>query len=228
MPDTFCTCKSHCTTFNHETGTYFGGQLINRTAAFRHRLDDSRSTTLDDITRHVASSILNEAPELGPIVHGDGGSLPSPLRAAALPMELTTLEGEIRDRISWTATARPLVFAIDPVPDIDFVNPLASSDYIPNDGPHTLHPSNHNNIAFIENESRLYGMLESLRTGVFAVEQEALDGLVDEVYTGLNRMTGHKRSEWERQRSKVRAVVEGYAVVETGKSCKELRLGGRN
>ena len=223
MPDTFCTCKSHCATHNHETGTYDGGQLISRATALRHRMDDNRSANLDSFTRHVASSILNEVPGLGPIVHGDGGPAPSSFQVATLPTEFTTLEGEIRDRISWTATVRPLGFAVDPISDIDFENPLNSSYYIPNDGPHALNPSNYNNIPFIENEGRLYEILGNLRTDILAVDQEVLDGLVDKVYAGLNRMMAHKRCEWERQRSKVRAIVKGYTVVDTGKTCKESR-----
>ena len=216
MPDVLCTCKSHCTTYNHETGTYDGGQFVNRTAAFRHRLDDNRSATLDDFTSNVASSILNDAPGLRFIRDSNAVVSPSPLQAAALPGEVITLEGEIRDRISWTATGRPLAFATDPIPDLDFENPLTSSHYIPNAGPHVLHPSIPKNTAFIENESRLYEILGSLKTDILAVDQEVLDDLSDKVTTGLHRMMEHKKCEWERQRAKTRAIAKGYAVVNTG------------
>lgn len=123
-------------------------------------------------------------------------------------------EGEIRDRISWTGT--PLVFAIDPVPDLDFESPLSSSRYVPNDGPHLLHPSNTTNIPFIENESRLYEILENLSACALPVDQGVLDDLTDMVITVLYRMMDHKRFEWERQRWKTRAIKQGYTVVSTG------------
>lgn len=215
MPDIFCTCKSHCTTYNHATRSYYGGQFVNRTTAFRHRLDDNRSATLDSFTHRIASSILNEAPGLG-FIHPSDDTLDPSSQIPAFPAEVITIEGEIRDRIPWMATTRPIVFAIDPVPDLEFENPLASPHYIPNHGPHALHPSNPNNIAFIENESRLYEILGNLGAGILAVDQEALDDLIDKVSTGLNRMMEHKRCEWERQRSRARAIAEGYSVVNTG------------
>ena len=216
MPDVFCTCRSHCATYNHEIGSYDGGQFISRTSAFRHCQDDNRSAALDSFTSHVASSILNEAPGLGPIRVSDETASLSPPLPASLPGEVITLEGEIRDRITWTATSRPLAFATDPVPDLEFENPLASPHYIPNNGGHALHPSNHNNIAFIENESRLYEILCNLTADVLAVNQELLDDLVDKVHAGLQRMMEHKRCEWERQKSKTRAIAKGHAVVGTG------------
>jgi hypothetical protein len=220
MATVFCTCKSHCTTYNQGTGTYYGGDFVTKIVAHRHRLDDNRSATLHDSTDHASSSILNDTPGpelLRPCT--DAPILSSQI--AALPAEVTTLEGEIRDRISWTATARPLVFAVDPVPDVEFKSPLASPRYIPNHGPQALNPSNHNNVAFIENESRLYEIVGSLRMGVFAVDQELLDDLLEKVSTGQYRMMEHKRCEWERQRSRSRAIEKGYIVVNTGKIYKE-------
>jgi hypothetical protein len=216
MVDVFCTCKSHCTTYNHDTKAYDGGQVINKSTAYRHRMDDNRSVTLDRFARHVASSILNETPGLGIIRPSNGVPIFSPLDATALPGEVMTLEGEIRDRISWMATSTHLVFAIDPVPDLDFENPLNSSQFIPNNGTHLLNPSNPINIPFIENESRLYEILGNLRTGTLPIDQEVLEDLVDMVTIGLGRMMEHKGSEWERQRGRTRAIARGYDVVNTG------------
>lgn len=216
MPDIFCTCKSYCTTYNHETRSYDGGKFVNRITAFRHRQDDSRSATLDGFASHVASSILNETPELGLIQASDEAASLSPLQTAALPGEVITLEGEIRNRISWMATGRPLAFATDPVPDLNFENPLVSPHYIPNNGRHVLHPSNPSNIAFIENESRLFEIRDNLRADILPVDQEVLDDLTDKVNAGLHRMMEHKRYEWERQKSKTRAIAKGHAIVNTG------------
>ena len=223
MAEVRCTCKSHCATYDHETGTNREGQIIHRSVAFRHRQDDKRSTGMDGFTRHVASPTLDEIPGPGLVRPGNEASDPHPSQTAALPPEVATLEGEIRDRTSWMATARPLVFSIDPVPDLEFEDPLVSSQYIPNYGPHALNPSNPNNIAFIENESRLYEIHRDLATDVLPVNGELLDELADKVDTGLRRMMEHKRCEWDRQRSRVRAVAEGYTIVNTGQSCEELR-----
>ena len=180
-------------------------------------MDDNRSVTLDSFARRVASSILDETPGLE-FTHPSNGvsSFLSPLQTAALPGEVMTLEGEIRDRVSWMTTT-PLVFAIDPVPDIDFENPLTSPQYLPNSGPHLLHPSNTKNITFLENEGRLYEILGNLRAGTLPADQEVLEDLIDITTTGLGRMMEHKRTEWERQRWRTWAIAQGYNVVNTGR-----------
>ena len=216
MPDVLCTCKSHCTTYNHETRSYHGGQFINRITASRHHQDNSRSATLDGFASHVASSILSETPGLGIIQASDETATLSPLQTAGLPGVVITLKGEIRDWVSWMATGRHLVFATDPVPDLDFETPLASPHYIPNNGRHALHPSNPNNISFIKNKGRLFEILGNLRTDTLAIDQEVLDDLTNKVNTGLHWVMEHKRHEWERQQSKTRAIAKGHTVIKTG------------
>ena len=110
----------------------------------------------------------------------------------------------------------PLVFAVDPIPDHGFENPLCSPHYIPNNGWHVLHPSHPNTIAFIENESHLYEILGTLKRDILAIDQEVLEDLNDRATVGLHQMMNHKRCEWERQRLKTWAIVKGYAVVNTG------------
>ena len=216
MADVFCTCRSHCATFNDETGVYEGGQFVRRTTASRHRTDDGRSVVLDGFSRRVASSVLGETQSIG-LIHPDNEAVgTSPLQTAALPRMVITIEGEIRERISWMATSKPLAFASDPISDSDFDNPLASPRYIPNSGKHALHPSNPQNVAFIENESRLYEIFGTLKADLSGIDRGVLDGLADKVILGQHRMMEHKRSEWERQRLKTRAIVEGHVVVNTG------------
>lgn len=228
MSDVFCACKSYCATYNDETGSHDGGRFIPRSTAFRHRQDDRLSTTLDNFASRVASSILSEEPGPKLIQASDeAGIFPTP-PTATLPEEVITLDGEIRDRISWTGTGRPLVFALDPVPDFDFENPLCSLHYIPNDDRHALYPSNPSNTAFIENESCLYEILATLKRDILAVDQEILDDLNDRVAVGLHRMMNHKRCEWERQQSKTRAIAKGYAVVNTGETPGTLWKYGQN
>jgi len=216
MADVFCTCRSHCTTVNHETGVYEGGQFVRKTTAFRHRADDGRPAVLDGFARRVAYTVLNESQSIGLIYPDNEAVGASPLQRAALPQIVITIEGEIRERISWMATSKPLVFASDPVPDFDFDNPLASPRYIPNSGQHALHPSNTKNVAFIENESRLYEIFGTLKADLLGVDRDVLDCLADKIILGQHRMMEHKRSEWERQRLKTRAIVEGHVVVNTG------------
>lgn len=214
-----CTCKSYCTTYDRESGTYVGGQYISRSTAHRHQLDDNRSRTLDGFASHVASSVLDESSGLRPSRnHGVIASV-SALQSTALPGELLTIEEELRDRISWTPTKEPLRFAVDPVPDLDFENPLASIDYIPNSGQHTLLPSDSRNVAFIENENRLYEIVGHLKYIALSGRedlQDSLEDLIEKAAAGSDRMMEHKRSEWERQRMKIRAIENGFIVVNTG------------
>ena len=218
-PSVFCTCRSHCSTYDPQTGEYRGGQLINRNTAYLHRKDDDRSTNLDKFATHVASSVL-EASSLLRLPHNARES--SPLHLETLPQELLTLEQELRDRVSWTPTRRPLVFVGGPLPNTMFENPLLAPDYVPNAGPCALLPSHPYNIGFIENESRLYEIrvqLEQLRTA-----QEICERLSDQVDVGLRRMMEHKRDEWDRQRLKSRATASGFVVVDTGEARMSLLI----
>jgi hypothetical protein len=220
MPeDVLCTCKSYCTTYDRETRTHIGGQLINRSTAHRHRLDDNRSPALDGFANHVASSVLDDTSGLRPLRNCGVAASVSVLQRTVLPGELITIEGEVRDRISWTPTRKPLRFAVDPVPDLDFESPLASIDYIPNSGQHTLLPSDPRNIAFIENENRLYeivGHLKYIALSSHEDLEDLLEDLIDKATAGLRRMMEHKKTEWERQRMKIQAIENGFIVVNTG------------
>lgn len=210
-PPVLCTCRSHCSTYDPQTEKYHGGQYIPRTTAHLHRRDDNRSTDLNRFATHVASSVLEGSSLLELPYHAQNSSS---LRLESLPRELFTLEQEIRDRISWTPTHRPLVFVRDPVPDTTFENPSSAPDYIPNAGLCALDPSHSYNVAFIENESRLFEIrarLEQLRT-----HQEICEELSNQVDIGQQRMMEHKGNEWDRQRLKSKAVARGLNVVDTG------------
>lgn len=214
-PNVLCTCRSHCSTYDRQTGKYYGGQYINRNTAYLHRRDDNRSTDLNRFAAHVASSVL-EGPSLLGLQYNAQGT--SPLSLESQPQELLTLEREIRDRIFWTPTHRPLVFAKDPVPDTPFENPLLAPDYVPNAGSCALDPSHPHNVAFLENESRLFeihAQLEELKT-----PQETYEELSDQVNIGQQRMMGHKEKEWDRQRLKSKAMEIGLVVVDTGESAE--------
>jgi hypothetical protein len=138
----------------------------------------------------------------------------SSLRLETQPRELLTLEQEIRDRISWTPTNKPLAFVKDPVPDITFGNPLLAPSYIPNGGLCALDPSHPYNVAFIENESRLFEI--RMQLGQLRTPQEMCEELSNQVDIGQQRMMEHKGNEWNRQRLKSKAVASGLVVVNTG------------
>jgi hypothetical protein len=166
---------------------------------------------LDTFASRVASSVLDGSPLLG-LPHNAQES--SSLSLENQPQELLTLEREIRDRISWTPTHRPLVFAKEPAPDTVFEDPSLAPDYVPNVGLYALDPSHPYNVAFIENESRLFEIRVQLEQSM--APQETCEKLSDQVDVGQQRMMEHKRNEWDRQRLKSNAVANGLVVVDTG------------
>lgn len=210
----FCTCRSHCSKYDAEKDTYTGGQLVSRTTKYQHRKDDNRPKDLASFATRVASTILDEGSHLGlSRGHGDLSTL-SPLATETLPQELLTIEREIHGRITWTPTNWALVFVPDPVPDQVFEDPLSLPSYIPNDGPHALRSSHQRNLAFIENENRLFEII--LHLDSLAHHPEQREALRDMAIDGLKRMMHHKRCEWDRQRKETTAIKNGYVVVHTG------------
>ena len=210
----FCTCRTHCSEYDAETDTFTGGQLVNRSTAFQHRKDDTRSTGLGNFATRVASTILDEGSRLGlSCQHGSLSTL-SPLATEALPHELLTIEREVDGRVTWAPNVRALVFAVDPVPDQDFEDPLSAPNYTPNSGPHALHSFHQRNLAFIENENRLFEIIHHLSSLPGHLEQREV--LTDMVVAGLQKMIHHKRCEWDRQRKATRVTENGHVVVHTG------------
>lgn len=210
-PIVLCTCRSHCSTYDLHTGKYHGGQYINRNTAYLHRRDDNRSTDLDRFATRVASSVLEGSSPAGLPYHAQESSW---LYLETQPQELLTLEQEIRDRISWTPTLRPLVFVTDPVPNATFENPLLTPDYVPNAGLYALDPSHPNNVFFIENESRLFEICARLEQ--LGTPQETCEELSDQVDIGQQRVMEHKGNEWNRRRLRSKAIASGLVVVDTG------------
>ena len=209
-----CTCRSHCTEYNAGTNTYTRGQMVDQATRFQHRRDDIRPGHLDDFATRVASTILDENSHLG-LSHGVGNSsIFSPLSMEMLPQELLTIEAEVRGRITWAPTNQTLVFHNNPVPDRNFEDPLLLSNYVPNSGPHALDESRQRNLAFIENENRLFEITLYLNTLTCYLDQ--CDELGEMVTTGLQEMMRHKKREWDRQRIETTAIDNGFAVVRTG------------
>ena len=138
----------------------------------------------------------------------------SPLSVEVQPQELLTFEREVRGCTTWTPTSWALVFAADPVLDQDFEDPLSVPNYTPNNGPHALNTSHQRNLAFIENENRLFEI--SLHLNSLTHHREQCETLTDMVVSGLQEMMRHKRREWDRQRRATTATHDGFVVVHTG------------
>lgn len=213
-PPVLCTCRTHCSRYDAEKKEYTRGQLVNRATRFEHRRDDNRSIGLDEFGTNVAAAVLDEGSDLG-LSRGlnDSWAL-SPLSMEVLPQELLTFEREVRSRATWTPTSWALVFAADQVPDQDFEDPLSVPNYSPNNGPHALNTSHQRNLAFIENENRLFEIALHLRSLTHHPEQREM--LTDMVAAGLQEMMRHKRREWDRQRRTTTASHDGFVVVHTG------------
>ena len=219
-PLVFCKCRSHCSSYDAEKKEYTGGQLISRATRLKHRGDDNRSVGLDTFATNIASAVLDEGSHLG-LSRGLGDSWgPSPLSAEVLSQELLTFEREVRGRTTWTPTSWALVFAADPVPDQDFEDPLSLPNYSPNNGPHTLNPTHQRNLAFIENENRLFEI--ALHLNSLTQHPGQREALTDMVSGGLQEMMRHKRREWDRQRKVTTAIDDGLVVVRTGLTTSRL------
>lgn len=209
-----CTCRSHCSEYSARTDTYTGGQLVDRATWLQHRQSDTRLEDLDNFATTVASTILDENSHLG-LLRGIGDpSTLSPLSREILPQELLTIQTEVRGRVTWAPTNRTLVFVSDPVPDQDFENPLLLSNYTPNDGTHALKESHRWNLAFIENENRLFEIIIHLNTLNHHPDQR--DALREMITAGLEKMMRHKKREWNRQRIETTVMSNGFTVVRTG------------
>lgn len=193
---------------------------MNRATRFEHRKDDSRSVGLDEFATNVAAAVLDEGSDLG-LSRGLGNSWAlSPLSVEVLSQELLTYEREVRGRATWTPTSWALVFAVDPVPDQDFEDPLLEPSYSPNNGPHALNASHQRNLAFIENENRLFEITLHLNSLTHHPEQR--ETLIDMATVGLQEMMRHKRREWDRQRRATTAINDGFVIVHTGLTTQPL------
>ena len=210
MAYVICQCKIHCVRYNPETNTYTPGELVTRTTAVNHRLDENRSTAHRTFSANIATSILED----GPLGSPQESFHESPLAGDFLDQEFLTLEYEIGDRSAWAPSNRQLVFALDIIPHQHFQPPTLNSRYLPNSGPHALHPSYPTNLAFFENENRLFEILVKLEATAWP--EDLRERLVDAVESGLQRMWSHKESEWDRQRCRAVAVAGGHCLVDNG------------
>lgn len=220
-----CRCRSHCTTFNFQTGRYEGpGVSLPVSTARRHALEDARIETSDIITENVASRAFDDLtiptrPPSYPHTHPTTSTITSRVSPShpenSSYVELFTLESEIGDRISWAPADKRLVFSEKPSPLQEFVRPKYSEVHLSNYGPHALEPANHTNTAYVENERRLCEMLVHIRE--LDSTDDSLERLEDKVLKGLRAMQNHKEQEWNRQRLGSIARYRGHAVVDSGK-----------
>jgi len=201
----WCTCKSHCLLFNPETQSYEGeGQLIPKSTAANHQLDDRLSQTLDNFSANVAARILRHSPPpdaAEEVVHSPADD------------HNFVLEAEILQRCTWTLGDHPLVFAVDPPPSLEYRYPTVDEAHLCNHGLYALLPGNVANTVYLENESRLCEILTELNRRHPIGRQELM---ATKVHEGLMIMRRHKEMEWNRQRTWSIARSHGYSVVDTG------------
>lgn len=202
----WCTCKSYCLEFNPETRSYEGeGQLIPKSTAANHQLDDRLSQTLDDFAANVATQVLRYSPPLDAIEE----EAPPPADDYGF-----VLEAEILQWCMWTSGNYSLVFAVDPSPSLEYQYPAANEIHVCNHGPYALLPRNITNTAYLENESRLCEILMELNLRRNPIKNWAW--LLPKVHEGLTLMRRHKEMEWNRQRIWSIARFYGHSVVDTG------------
>lgn len=138
-----CTRKSHCLRFNPERRSYEGeGQLIPKSTAAGHRLDDRLSQILNNVATTVATRILRRF--LSPDAAEEAAHSPADDYSFVL-------EAEILRRCVWTLGNDSLVFAINPSPSLEYQYPAGNEVYICNRGPYALLPGNAANTAYLEN-----------------------------------------------------------------------------
>lgn len=123
------------------------------------------------------------------------------------------LEDETAYRCTWAPINHSLVFTVPPSPTLRYQRPSTSEARGPNREPHALEPGNTANVAYLENESRLYEILGALERRAAC---DFRDRLLVRVHEGLATMEHHKELEWNRQRTGSIARSHGYQVVDTG------------
>jgi len=194
--------------------------LVSKSTAVNHRQDDFKSQTLDVFTENVATQVLRYSP---PAVlpgqqthHPESNDLCPPPGFHHKPHQddlYFILEAEIAYRCTWAPINHSLAFAATPPPTLQYRYPSDSELHTPNREPFALNTGDVANAAYLENESRLCGILGVLgRRPVCDVR----DHLLARVYEGLVMMERHKEVEWNRQRAGSLARFHGHSVVETG------------
>ena len=207
----WCTCRSHCLTFNPETQSYEGeGGLVPKSTAANHRQDDLQFRILDTVTESVATQVLNYSPSTEFCSQALGShNQPSP------DCLYFVLEAEVAHRCGWAPINHSLAFAADPSPTLQYQYPSIPQLRMPNRGPYALDPTNPTNSTYLENESRLCEIFVTLER---RSASDSKDRLVARVHEGLLAMERHKETEWNRQRVGSIARSHGYSVVDTGAS----------
>ena len=220
---TTCRCRTHCTSFNSQTGRYEGpGVFLPTSTARRHAQEDARIKTRDNLAENTASRVFDDLPiPTGRASHPHTYPAASTIASSGYHndlfyVELFTLESEIGDRISWAPADKRLVFSEKPGLLQEFVRPNYSELHLSNYGPHALDPSNRTNTAYIENERRLCELL--VHTRELDPMDDSRERLEDKAMEGLRAMQKHKEQEWNRQRLSSIATHHGYAVVDSGES----------
>lgn len=225
-----CKCRTHCLTFNPQTQTYEGeGEVIPKSTASNHRQDDSLPQTLDTLAQRVVTQVLRRTPPPDPLSQGSpyprfGDQNTGFHNEPTQDDFLFALEMEIMHRCVWAPINLSLVFVVEPSPLLQYRSPSTSELRTPNREPYALDPETRANAAYLENESRLCEILQSLGR---RPPSDARDRLFARVCEGLKNMEIHKETEWNHQMAGSIARRHGYSVVDTGTHCNVLGCSKR-
>lgn len=194
-----------------------------------------RTAQEDEVTRRISTLTLSDSHPrpVSPIgaphlpagePHDALQAIPddAPVDAGRVTYDLDFLQSELADRLAFDHRARPLVFVH---------NPAASPPATPRDagevheavnsGPQSLVPTDARNGTFLQHEEYLFllpPILHDLRRGADLSTDSRIQGLLEQVNSGLEALEIIRVAEWNRQRSLAQVDSTPAHVVDTGPS----------
>lgn len=200
-----CKCRSHCSSYDADTGLYNGGQLVSRGTRDNHRKDDEMLAARE-------GSPPSNAPR-------------SPLRNHERLLSHQSKEMNstskwialINEEVSWhlessvTTPSLPLAFVNDPASHGEFTWPSSAELLRPNYGNFSLIPGRHANEPFLARENRFCELVTFAHT---MEQSDELSALLDRLYDGLTRLQYEKELQWTGQRAH---LEPGKVLENTGK-----------
>ena len=180
-----CTCRSYCTTYNTETGTYEGsGFFLPVTTKWNHAQADKLERREQKLraSEHSCTSTSNLT---GPGSLGGG----TDSTIALIKEEIQWLS-----RLPFTQLGTLLHFIHDPIHHGDFNWPSEEDMAVPNRGLYALSGELRCNSAFILAEHRCCLLLWRVRTELKS--SAVTDDLIDLIFDELSRLNRRKKADW--------------------------------
>lgn len=203
-----CKCRSHCSSYDAETGLYKGGQLVSRGTRDNHRKDDEMLAGREGCPpSNAPGSHSRNHERLFPHQPPPPKEINSTSRWIAL----------IDEEISWhlessvTTPSLPLVFVNDPASHGEFTWPSSAELLRPNYGTFSLIPRRHANGPFLTRENRFCELVTFAHT---MEQSDELSALLDRLYDGLTHLQYEKELQWTGQRAH---LEPGKIIENTGK-----------